>query len=146
MVTFAIAATTLILWLGNEPGNEPGTRLLMMFIPAEVFPSDRHFFSYVPFYLTLTMWMFIMLSILIEDIRCAQQNVLKLFVGMTRKRVIQCCRVFLLLLSLFGGLASLLAFAFNELVLVSIFSTSAAIYFALSIMVCSITIRHGNVF
>lgn len=100
--------------------------------------------SYTPLYTALTIWIFIMLSMLIEDIGCAQQHVLRSIAGMKRKTFMKCCRIFLFLLSVAGVLSASMVSYWP--ILLGLLGTMPTFYCALSIKVFFTTARHGSVF
>jgi hypothetical protein len=135
MVACAVGITFLLLMTSGFSFDQEFIRFL---IPK----SDV--ISYIPFYTTLTIWIFIMLSMLIEDIGCAQRNVLRSIAGMKRKTFMKCSRVFIFLLSVAGVLTALMVGSW--IIVLPLFGTLATIYCALSIRVFSTTVRHGSVF
>jgi hypothetical protein len=142
LVAIGITATTLRV---NTLGNPD---LLIYFVP-----TSPIILRYLPIYLTLTIWMLIMLFILLEDISCAKRNVLESFMGTKRKRVIQGCEIVIVCYSLLGSIMTHCPLLFenrkryvNEEIPAYLFCASAVIYCMLSITVLVITHRHGNVF
>jgi hypothetical protein len=133
MVTYAIGVTTEALTLSSFAY----AKLIKLLIPT------LSLLSYHPIYIPLTIWMFVMLSMLLEDISCAQKNVLRSFMGMTRKSLILWCKIIFVGLSISGSFVSYIA---GPDLPVYCLCANAAMYCVLSVMVLFTTVRHGNVF
>jgi hypothetical protein len=142
MVAYAIGITIAILVLSGSSGRSDSA-LIWLLIPNTSY-FGLFLLSYFPIYTVLTIWVFIMLSILLEDIGCAQGNVLRSVMGITRKNFVYGCSISLFWLSLAGGIMTII-FAGDEKPLFFL-CASVAMYCVLSATVCFITIRHRNVF
>lgn len=136
MVAYAFGVTATILTFGGVANSA----LLRFFIP-----SGAIIISYLPIYLVLTIWMFIMISILLEDISCAQGNVLRSFMGIKRKRLIQGFETMFFCYSLSCTIFNFLSFV-GEDTLLMFLGASTVTYCMLSIMVSCVRRQHGNVF
>jgi hypothetical protein len=132
MVACAVGSTGLLLLFTDD------AKFIRFLIPAP------NVISYTPFYTALTIWIFIMLSMLIEDIGCAQQNALRSVAGMKRKTFMKCSRIFLFLFSVAGVLMAIVVGYWPALL--ALLGTPLAFYCALSIKVFFTTARHGSVF
>jgi hypothetical protein len=145
IVSISIATTTLMI--GALGYSEI---LAVVFIP-----KSPIILRYIPIYLSLTVWMLIMLFILLEDIGCAHRNVLGSLMGIKRKRFIQGCKTVIVCYTLLGIIMThspglILYFMnrdeLNQEIPAYLFCASAVIYCMLSIMVFLVTHRHGKVF
>jgi hypothetical protein len=145
IISIGIATTTLML--GALGGPE--------FLAVVFIPNSPIILRYIPIYLSLTVWMLIMLFILLEDISCAHRNVLGSLMGIKRKRVIQGCKTVIVCYTLLGIIMThspglILYFMnrdeLNQETPAYLFCASAVIYCMLSTMVLLITHRHGKVF
>ncbi|RII13305.1 hypothetical protein CUC08_Gglean004606 [Alternaria sp. MG1] len=143
MVAFAIGETTWILTLGSL-----GDYNFLRF----VIPKDPTFFSslvsYFPIYITLCIWILIMVLILLEDIGCAPGNVLRSFIGIPRKTYILGGKVFLFGSSVAGSILSWTVPEFGGIIPSSLFClfSNAVLYCVLSAVVHLTTVRHGYAF
>jgi hypothetical protein len=135
MVAHAIGITTTILVFSGSFDLD----LVTLLIPSE------SLLSYPPIYTALTIWLFIMLSMLLEDISYAQGNALRSVIGVTRQTFVQCCRIYLFSNSLTGGILIMFNDVYGMMALL-LFCASAAMYCVLSATVYFITVRHRNVF
>jgi hypothetical protein len=99
MVAYAIITMMVIVVLSGLNDNN----LITLLIPT--MPS---LFSYFPISTVLTFWVFIILSMLLEDIGGAQGNVLRCVVGVTRKNFIRWCKIFISWHSLIGGITAMI--------------------------------------
>jgi hypothetical protein len=135
MVIYAFACTLMVLTYGGLAQN----KMLRVLIPPDVNPI-----SYFPIYTVLSIWISIMLSILLEDIGYAQENVLRTFMGITCKRYILGCRLLLFSCSLVGTLLSVFGFLGDVVGL--LLCANVIMYCVLSVVAYFTTVRHGNAF
>jgi hypothetical protein len=124
MVTCAIGITTQVLVLGGVGSM----KLIVLLIPTPVF------LSYLPIYSALSIWMFIMISILLEDIGYLPDNVFGPSMGTGRKDLIRFHKVVLFLSSLAGAFT---LFVLNEVMPLVFLCGSATMYCLLSFSVHS---------
>jgi hypothetical protein len=131
MVTYAAGTTAIVLtYAGLAQSN------LLFF----VIPRTETLFQVASYFLIL-----VMLSTLLEDIRCAQGNVLRSLMGMTRKRCILYCKIFIFIFSLLGSISSTISVVDSNLPLYCL-CANVAMYCMLAAKVYFTTVRHGNVF
>jgi hypothetical protein len=137
MIAYATCTTTLVLVFSGLVD----TKLIRFLIPTP------YVITYLPVYLPLAFWIFIISSMLLEDISYAQGSVLISLMGITRKTFLQWYKIFLFGVSLASGfLVSIPATSVAFLTALSFLCACVAMYGALSVIVYTITIRYGNVF
>jgi hypothetical protein len=128
LVAYATGATIEILALSGLGS----TKLVAVLIPTPIITA------YLPFYTILIVWVFIVSSMLLEDVRCMATNTSSSFMGVTRRSFLRSQKIFLFSSSLIGGfigiVGELASFSSLGLLCVNVF-----VYLVISVMVYFVT-------
>lgn len=133
MVAYAIGLMMEVLILSGSGS----VKLVVLLIPTPLFVT------YLPVYTTLTIWLFTIISMLLEDIGCAQTNASRSILGMQQNKVIETCNALLCIFSVSG---IFIRYTTGDVVPLFFLASSVAVYCTLSVLVHFTTVRHGDVF